>query len=66
MADFVNGSTNENCDTKDSRVQLVMTFDSNKDGKLSLDNFLDFYRHSCIEKGNLAIVRNNLKNHGFR
>jgi len=66
VANFVNGSTNENCDIKDSRVQLIMSFDSNKDGRLSLNDFLDFYRNSCIDKGNLSIVRNNLKNHGFR
>lgn len=66
VAKFVSGSTNETCEVNDSRVIMILSFDSNKDGRLSLADFLTFYRNSCIEKGNLAIVRNNLRNHGFR
>jgi hypothetical protein len=66
VANFVRGSTNETCELNDSRIPWIMEFDSDKDGKMTLADFLDFYRNSCIEKGNLAVVRNNLRNHGFR
>lgn len=66
IANFVKGSTGETCDLTDSRIFTILEFDSNKDGKLSLSDFLDFYRNSCIEKGNLSTVRNNLRNNGFR
>lgn len=66
VANFVRGSTNETCDINDSRVQLILQFASKKDGKLTLPDFLEFYRNSCIEKGSLSVVRNNLRNHGFR
>ena len=66
IANFVKGSTGETCDLTDSRIFIILEFDSNKDGKLTLTDFLEFYRNSCIDKGNLSTVRNNLRNHGFR
>lgn len=66
VAKFVSGSTNETCEVTDGRVTMILSFGSKKDGKLTLPDFLEFYRNSCIEKGNLATVRNNLRNHGFR
>ena len=66
VMNFVRGSTNENCEIHDSRVQVILNFAKKKDGKLTLQDFLNFYRNSCIEKGALATVRNNLRNHNFR
>ena len=33
---FVRGSTNENCEIHDSRVQVILNFAKKKDGKLTL------------------------------
>lgn len=66
VTNFVKGSTNENCEINDHRVQTILSFSSKKDGKLTREDFLNFYRNSCIEKGALATVRNNLRNHNFR
>jgi hypothetical protein len=66
VMNFVRGSTNESCEINDHRVHTILSFSSNKDGKLSREDFLNFYRNSCIEKGALATVRNNLRNHNFR
>ena len=66
VVEFVQGSTNETSHVNDSRIFTIMAFDSDQDGKMTLDDFLNFYRDSCIKKGALATVRNNLKNHNFR
>lgn len=41
-----------------------MGYDSNSDGKLSLKDWLYFYKEACATK--LATVRNNLASMGFR
>jgi len=45
-------------------VAHIMSFDSNHDGKLTLNDFLYFYEQSCTTK--LSTVRSNLSKMGFR
>ena len=45
-------------------VQMILGYDSNEDGKLSLKDFLHFYEVSCTSK--LNTVRDNLAKMGFR
>jgi hypothetical protein len=43
-----------------------MEYDSDKDGKMTLEDFLVFYREACIEPVKDKIVRDNLSHMGFR
>ena len=43
-----------------------MHYDSDKDGKMTLEDFLVFYREACINSQTDKIVRDNLSHMGFR
>lgn len=44
VAAFIAGATKQPCNKDDSRVEGIMNkFDSDKDGRLTLDDFLNFY-----------------------
>lgn len=42
---FIMGATHETCDKMDKRaIDIMANFDSNKDGKIDRDDFIEFYR----------------------
>ena len=41
---FVSKATNEPCSSGDSRVANILKYDSNEDGRLERDDFIEFYR----------------------
>ena len=43
-----------------------MEYDSDKDGKMTLEDFLVFYREACIDPIKDKVVRDNLSHMGFR
>jgi len=42
-------------------VLYIASFDSNNDGELERNDFIEFYRKSCFEK--VDVVRTNLMNY---
>lgn len=58
-ARFVTGVTGESCSTTDGRIiKIIGEYDSNKDGKLDLEDFLEFYKQNCYN--NVHTIRRNL------
>ncbi len=50
-ADFIHSCTNDSCKAEDLRVKQVFDrWDSDKDGFLTLENFLDFYQLACNDR----------------
>ena len=45
---------------------MIMGFDSDKDGKMTVEDFLVFYKQQCIKEDRVKIVRSNLASMGFR
>jgi hypothetical protein len=44
ICNFVKKATNEPCKTDDSRALSILSNDSNNDGLLERDDFIEFYR----------------------
>lgn len=63
ICNFIKGATKETCRQEDSRVLYIASFDSNNDGKLERNDFIEFYRKSCFEK--VDVVRTNLMNYNY-
>lgn len=64
-ARFVTGVTGEPCSTQDNRVvKIIGQYDTNKDGKLDLDDFLEFYKQNCYN--NVSTIRRNLAKVNYR
>jgi len=42
----------------------IMAWDSDADGKLTREDFINFYKDSCFQKIN--VVRTNLTHHNYR
>ena len=62
---FIHSCTNDNCKGDDRRVKEVFDkWDTDKDGFLVLDNFLDFYQLACNERP--TVVWYNLQAHHYR
>ena len=48
VAAFIAGATKQACGKDDNRVEQIMgKFDTDKDGKLTLDDFLAFYQDAA-------------------
>jgi len=60
---FIKGATKETCSRDDSRVIFISGFDSNGDGKIEKDDFINFYKKSCFEK--VDVVRQNLIQYNY-
>ena len=60
---FVSKATNEPCSSGDARVANILKYDSNEDGRLERDDFIEFYRQSCFQK--IQVVRNNLYKYNY-
>ena len=64
-AAFTRTCTEDNCTEEDGRVVgLFLKYDTDKDNRLTEEDFLAFYRHCCKEKED--VVRHNLYAHGYR
>jgi len=64
-AAFTNSCTGDQCKATDKRIQDFFTaHDTDKDGYLTLRNFLDFYKEACINRPN--VVWTNLSAHHYR
>lgn len=63
ICNFIKGATKETCRQEDNRVLYIASFDSNNDGKLERNDFIEFYRKSCFEK--VDVVRTNLMNYNY-
>ncbi len=50
VCEFIRGATKEKCRPEDTRAQYIIGFDSNNDGKMEKDDFINFYRKSCFDK----------------
>jgi hypothetical protein len=51
VCNFVMGATNEQCFINDKRATDILSkYDSNQDGKLERNDFIEFYRQSCFSK----------------
>ena len=47
-ADFINSCTGDKCQANDKRVNETFgAFDKDKDGLLTIDDFLEFYSSAC-------------------
>ncbi|KAL4448730.1 hypothetical protein ABPG74_012819 [Tetrahymena malaccensis] len=65
LAKFIHSCTSDNCRPDDQRVTSTMAqWDQDKDGKLNLQDFLNFYRNACLEKKH--VVWKNLHFHYYR
>jgi len=63
--DFTKSCTEEPCSEEDMRVVgLFAEFDGDHDGKIQLEEFLNFYRACVFEKD--EVVRQNLHAHNYR
>lgn len=66
VAAFIAGATKQPCTKDDSRVEHIMSkYDGDKDGQLTLDDFLGFYLDAASGSA-LKAVQQNLKNHNVR
>lgn len=64
-SDFTNTCTGENCKGSDRKMQeFVSNHDEDNDGLLTVENFLEFYRISCVTKPHA--VWNNLNHFNYR
>jgi len=64
-ADFIHSCTNDYCKAEDKRVKEVFsTYDNDKDGFLTVDNFLEFYMSAARHRPH--VVWNNLNAHHYR
>jgi len=64
-AAFIHSCTNDHCKADDKRVKEVFaTYDTDRDGFLTLENFLDFYTSASKSRGH--VVWNNLHAHHYR
>ena len=64
-AAFIHSCTNDNCKGDDKRVKDVFaTYDTDRDGFLTLDNFLEFYFLACKQRS--SVVWGNLYAHHYR
>ena len=64
-AAFIHSCTNDNCQGDDRRVKEVFAqYDSDRDGFLTQDNFLEFYYSACKQRSH--VVWNNLASHHYR
>lgn len=65
LAKFINSCTGDTCKADDTRVTSTLEkWDKDKDGKLILSDFLDFYTHACTKKK--QVVWKNLHGHNYR
>ncbi len=66
-AEMIRNTTGEkNVGETDSRIKTMMkSYDTDHDGTIDLDGFLEFYRDSIVNKRE-DTVRKNLQVHGFR
>ena len=66
VAAFIAGATKQPCPPDDNRVDGIMSkYDTDKDGKIGLDDFLAFYEDAASGTA-LKAVHQNLKNHNVR
>ena len=64
-AEFTNSCTGENCKATDKKmIDFVALYDRDRDGLLEVEDFLEFYRSSCLSKPHA--VWNNLAYHNYR
>jgi len=64
VCNFIHGATHEVCDISDRRATDILNgYDSNNDGKMERDDFIEFYRQSCFIKINT--VRANLFKYNY-
>lgn len=64
-ADFTNSCTGDSCKPHNRRIELIFAeFDSNGDGYLTLEDFLEFYKNACLTR--LYVVWNNLQSYNYR
>ena len=64
-AEFVRSCTNDTCKADDRRVgEVFKQFDDDKDGFLTRENFMEFYRSAVLERE--GVVWSNLHSHGYR
>ena len=63
-AEFTSSCTHERCYENDDRIQTLFNqFDSNKDGRLDMEDFLEFYRTRA--NSHEFVVWNNLNYKGY-
>ena len=63
-AAFIRSCTDDGCRADDGRVKsLFRSYDHDRDGKLTKEEFLEFYLDSCIKKP--SVVWSNVTNHNF-
>lgn len=64
-AAFISSCTNDNCKADDTRIKEVfLKFDTDKDGFLMEENFLEFYNQACRDKK--QVVWSNLQSQFYR
>ena len=64
-AAFIHSCTNDNCKGDDKRVKDVFaTYDDDRDGFLTIDNFLEFYTIACKQRP--SVVWSNLAAQHYR
>lgn len=63
--EFIRSCTDDKCKTSDGRVRnLFQGHDHDGDGKVTRDEFIEFYREACIRKE--EVVRANILAHNYR
>lgn len=66
VARFISGATKQPCNFDDGRVDgILKQYDTDKDGNLTIDDFLQFY-YNAASGTLLKAVHSNLKNHNVR
>ena len=64
-AAFIHSCTNDHCKAEDKRVKDVFALhDDDRDGFLTLENFLKFYSSACKQRP--SVVWSNLHSHHYR
>jgi hypothetical protein len=64
ICNFITGATHETCDISDHRaVEILKAHDTDGDGRLVRDDFVEFYRQACFNK--ITTVRNNLFKYNY-
>ena len=64
LAAFIAGATKQSCLKDDNRVEHILNkYDSDKDGAITLPEFLMFYYDAAAGGSNIKAVQQNLKNH---